>query len=258
MGIYYYGESEDKLSKLYTHYDFNSDYYHSNVKYNSHLTKIINDESLKDYHDSIYKLLVRYNRELMIDKATFIEKLSILLKKMIKDNNCDYFNEVVDYLLNLKMFKRECRELYSYLKAIYYPEYLEDRQFYNLIMDIPYMSNYELDTRKYESPIINMLQNFQIFCYTIYNDQSRRILTDSFFFFMVCSDVIEYIHRNKAYGDDIIRMFYYIGDNIEEFKTFCKLNTKHFDDDYDFRRHLAEMIVNDFRKTNNNKHLEIR
>ena len=255
---YFESEDEDRYDlnrRFIKHeYTFNNNYYYTFEKeFNDHLREIIDDESFKPFHRAIAKLLITFNLDIPTNKAFVLRKTKELLQKMIKDNNCDCFEDVIDYILNFGEITSNCVKTIDYIKAFCYPEYLKDEHFYNLMLQIHCQSIRKSDNDEYNNPVVKMLQSYHNFCFTMIHDNEKKEMLDSYFFLELCSDVISYIHRTKAYGDDITSLFNYIGENIEDYRTYCKLNVSYFDNDFEFRKHLASMIVNKFRNPNTNQ-----
>ena len=258
MSNYYETQTNDEFSKLHTVYNEFSDQYKYHVEYNKLLSEIEHDEAFDGFRESIAKLILKRNYYPVFEKNGYLTQLVNLIRKMIIDNNCDNFDEVVNYLLSINEIDRyyDFEKVYHYLEAIYYPECLKDEDFYKLMRYITYRTEHKF----YLNPLLRLLHSYELFYYITENDAARKDWLDSCFFLRTCSDVVEYIHRSQSYGDNTsMRLFYYIGENLEELKTFCKLNAKSYDSDMQFRRFLAESIINNYRSANEDcTHREIR
>ena len=198
-----------------------------------------------ELRDGYYRIL-SYFREKFNDDGEYLRKnLLPILTVIHNTKNCEYYNEFVDYILELEK-DNEYGDIYmdDFMKALYFPNHSIDQ----FCMLMSATRNYSSSNNKtYESPLINLLMKYGLYQQErINNGDDEFICYPEFLLDVINAHAIIYLYQNNI-EIDAIKFFYYVKSKEEELTNYRDLNG--FVDPDENRRvlnHMAVSLIDEF------------
>ena len=198
-----------------------------------------------ELRDGYYRIL-SYFREKFNDDGEYLRKnLLPILTVIHNTKNCEYYNEFVDYILELEK-DNEYGDIYmdDFMKAFYFP----NQSINNLCMLMDATRKYSSSNNKtYESPFINLLMKYGLYQQErINNGDDRFINFPEFLLNVINAYAIIYIYQNNI-DIDAVKFFFYSKSKEEELTNYRDLNG--FVDPDENRRvlnHMAVSLIDEF------------
>lgn len=198
-----------------------------------------------ELRDGYYRIL-SYFREKFNDDGEYLRKnLLPILTVIHNTKNCEYYNEFVDYILELEK-DNEYGNIYmdDFIKAFYFP----NQSINNLCMLMDATRKYSpSNNKKYESPFINLLMKYGLYQQErINNGDDRFINFPEFLLNVINAYAIIYIYQNNI-DIDAVKFFFYSKSKEEELTNYRDLNG-FVDPDENLRvlNHMAISLVDEF------------
>jgi hypothetical protein len=198
-----------------------------------------------ELRDGYYRIL-SYFREKFNDDGEYLRKnLLPILTVIHNTKNCEYYNEFVDYILELEK-DNEYGDIYmdDYMKAFYFP----NQSINKLCMLMDATRKYPVSNNKtYESPFINLLMKYGLYQQErINNGDDRFINFPEFLLNVINAYAIIYIYQNNI-DIDAVKFFFYSKSKEEELTNYRDLNG-FVDPDENLRvlNHMAISLVDEF------------
>ena len=198
-----------------------------------------------ELRDGYYRIL-SYFREKFNDDGEYLRKnLLPILTVIHNTKNCEYYNEFVDYILELEK-DNEYGDIYmdDFMKAFYFPNQSINKLCMLMDATRKYSSS---NNKKYESPFINLLMKYGLYQQErINNGDDRFINFPEFLLNVINAHAIIYLYQNNI-EIDAIKFFYYVKSKEEELTNYRDLNG--FVDPDENRRvlnHMAVSLIDEF------------
>ena len=213
------------------------------------LNKSYKDDSLEPLLNSVYKIINYYDWELTEimgiegDTAIYLKRKSIILftrdlfsliKYLIKFNNYENFDEIVEFLYEINI---QWNQLINALKSMYCPDTLDIDDYYHIFRLLCNNSHYT-DLNKYDHSlkITEYLRVYKEF----YNSVTSN--KDEFFkriFFQQYSPMIMgELYKANVETIDLYKAFDYLLDNYKALSDFIKTN-----DDGNHQKELTSYLI---------------
>jgi hypothetical protein len=198
-----------------------------------------------ELRDGYYRIL-SYFREKFNDDGEYLRKnLLPILTVIHNTKNCEYYNEFVDYILELEK-DNEYGDIYmdDYMKAFYFPNQSINKLCMLMDATRKYSSS---NNKKYESPFINLLMKYGLYQQErINNGDDRFINFPEFLLNVINAYAIIYIYQNNI-DIDAVKFFFYSKSKEEELTNYRDLNG-FVDPDENLRvlNHMAISLVDEF------------
>ena len=198
-----------------------------------------------ELRDGYYRIL-SYFREKFNDDGEYLRKnLLPILTVIHNTKNCEYYNEFVDYILELEK-DNEYGDIYmdDFMKAFYFPNQSINKLCMLMDATRKYSSS---NNKKYESPFINLLMKYGLYQQErINNGDDRFINFPEFLLNVINAYAIIYIYQNNI-DIDAVKFFFYSKSKEEELTNYRDLNG--FVDPDENRRvlnHMAVSLIDEF------------
>ena len=198
-----------------------------------------------ELRDGYYRIL-SYFREKFNDDGEYLRKnLLPILTVIHNTKNCEYYNEFVDYILELEK-DNEYGDIYmdDFMKAFYFPNQSINKLCMLMDATRKYSSS---NNKKYESPFINLLMKYGLYQQErINNGDDRFINFPEFLLNVINAYAIIYIYQNNI-DIDAVKFFFYSKSKEEELTNYRDLNG-FVDPDENLRvlNHMAISLVDEF------------
>lgn len=198
-----------------------------------------------ELRDGYYRIL-SYFREKFNDDGEYLRKnLLPILTVIHNTKNCEYYNEFVDYILELEK-DNEYGDIYmdDFMKAFYFPNQSINKLCMLMDATRKYSSS---NNKKYESPFINLLMKYGLYQQErINNGDDRFINFPEFLLNVINAYAIIYIYQNNI-DIDAVKFFFYSKSKEEELINYRDLNG-FVDPDENLRvlNHMAISLVDEF------------
>lgn len=200
---------------------------------------------LGELRDGYYRILSHFRNKFNDDGEYLRKNLLPILIVIHNTKNCEYYNEFVDYILELeKDHEHGVVYMDDYMKALYFPNYSIDQ----FCMLMSATRNYSSSNNKtYESPLINLLMKYGLYQQErINNGDDEFVNYPEFLLDVINAHAIIYLYQNNI-EIDAIKFFYYVKSKEQELTDFIDLNG--FEDVNENRRvfnHMAVTLVDEF------------